>query len=88
MTELKSRGVKMLPSKDNQHKISVRKYHPRILHSPANEGSKKCNMLWADKGAPNISIFSLRKILLFEDVCTKMHEWAVTKMQTTAGRVV
>lgn len=29
MTELKSRGVKMLPSKDNQHKISVRKYQPK-----------------------------------------------------------
>lgn len=45
MTELKSRGVKMLPSKDNQHKISVCKCQPQILHSPANKYLEKCNML-------------------------------------------
>lgn len=31
MTELKSRGVKMLPSKDNHHKISVCKLQPLIF---------------------------------------------------------
>lgn len=55
MTELKSRGVKMLPSKDNQHKISVCKYQPRILHSPANEGSKNRHVL-RDKGVPRINM--------------------------------
>lgn len=57
MTELKSRGVKMLPSKDNQHKISVRKYQPGILHSPANEGSKNRHVLWVDKGVARINMF-------------------------------
>lgn len=33
MTELKSRGVKMLPSKDNHHKISVCKSQPLIILS-------------------------------------------------------
>lgn len=32
MTELKSRGVKMLPSKDNHHKISVCKLQPLIFY--------------------------------------------------------
>lgn len=58
MTELKSRGVKMLPSKDNQHKISVRKYQPPILNGPANECSKECNMLCVDKKASEINILS------------------------------
>lgn len=58
MTELKSRGVKMLPSKDNQHKISVRKYQPRILHSPAAKSAICCELI---KGHPR-SIFYLGKI--------------------------
>lgn len=38
MTELKSRGVKMLPSKDNQHKISVCKsLIPAAFHIPAGK---------------------------------------------------
>lgn len=56
MTELKSRGVKMLPSKDNQHKISVCKCQPQILHNPANKCLEKYNMVWVDKWELRINI--------------------------------
>lgn len=41
MTELKSRGVKMLPSKDNQHKISVCKsLIPAAFHIPSEKKTR------------------------------------------------
>lgn len=70
MTELKSRGVKMLPSKDNQHKISVCKCQPQILHSPASKYLEKCNMLWVDKGELKNQYFPVGIALLLEDVRT------------------
>lgn len=70
MTELKSRGVKMLPSKDNQHKISVCECQPQILHGPANKYLEKCNMQWVDKGKLKNQYFPVRIPLLLEDVRT------------------